>query len=265
MAAISFYDSSSISTLFSSLNSKNSSSSTSSFFGGTSDLLGINYSDYATIKSGSYFKLMKAYYSIDNTDSDSAVNSIVNKTTSTAKDSASKLSSIEDDADKVNAAADELMAKGSKSLFEKKTVTDEDGNTTEQYDTDAIYKAVKKFADSYNELVKDASGANTSNISRAADNLINLTEANEKLLNKIGITVDEDNKLQIDEETFKKADMATVKSLFNTTGSYGYQASAQASMIHYYAESEASKSNTYGSTGNYTYNYSTGEIYDTGI
>lgn len=264
MATISSYDSSSISTLFSSLNSK-SNSSTSSFFGGTTDLLGINYSDYATIKSGSYYKLMKAYYSLDSTDSDSGINNVVNKNTSTSKDSAAKLSAIEDDADKVNAAVDELMVKGSKSLFEKKTVTDEKGNTTEQYDTDAIYKAVKKFADSYNELVEDASNANTSNISRAAESLIRLTEANEKLLNKIGIAVDEDNQLKIDKDAFKKADMSTVKSLFNSTGSYGYQASAQASMIHYYAESEASRSNTYGSTGNYTYNYNTGEIYDTGI
>ena len=264
MATISSYDSSSISTLFSSLNSK-TNNSTSSFFGGTTDLLGINYSDYATIKSGSYFKLMKAYFSIDGADSDSAVNNIANKNTSTAKDSAAKLSSIEDDADKVNTAVDALMVKGSKSLFEMKQVTDDKGTTTEQYDTDSIYKAVKQFADSYNALVDDASNANTSNISRAAENLTNLTKANEKLLSQVGITIDEDNQLQIDEDTFKKADMSKVKSLFNTTGGYGYQASAQATMIHYYAESEASKSNTYGSTGNYTYNYNTGEIYDTGI
>lgn len=263
MATISNYDSSSISTLFSSLNSK--SSSTTAFLGSTTDLLGINYSDYATIKSGSYYKLMKAYYTIDNNDSNSAVNEVMNKNTSTAKDSASKLSNIEEQADKVNAAADELLLKGSKSLFTKKQVTDESGRVTEQYDTDAIYKAVKQFANSYNNLVEEACEANTSNISRAAKTLANLTKANERLLNQVGITIDEDNQLQIDEDVFKKADMSKVKSLFNTTGGYGYQASAQASMLRYYAESEASKSNTYGSTGKYTYNYSTGEIYDTGI
>lgn len=263
MATISNYDSSSISTLFSSLNSRNNH--TTSFFGGTSDLLGINYSDYATIKSGSYYKLMKAYYDIDNTDSNSSVNQLVNKNTSTAKDSAATLSNIEEYADKVNSAADELLVKGSKSLFEKKQATDESGKTTEEYDRNAIYKAVKNFANSYNKLVEEASDANTSNISRAANTLINLTEANEKLLNQVGITIDEDNQLKIDEEAFKKADISKVKSLFNVTGGYGYQASAQASMIHYYAESEASKSNTYGNTGKYTYNHNTGEIYDTGI
>ena len=47
MATISGYDSSSIGVLFSSLNSGRTNTST---MFGTSDLLGINYSDYATIR-----------------------------------------------------------------------------------------------------------------------------------------------------------------------------------------------------------------------
>ena len=42
-----------------------------------------------------------------------------------------------------------------------------------------------------------------------------------------------------------------------------YQVSAKASLADYYAEREASKGNTYGNTGTYTYNYNTGEIYNT--
>ena len=260
MATISSYDSSSISVLFSSLN-KNSTSSTSSLFSGSGDLLGINYSDYATIRNGSYFKLMKAYYSMDG---ESEVSSIAT-TTSTTKESAKKLASIESSAESMKEAADALLEKGSKTLFNKTTVTDESGTTSTQYDTDAIYDAVKKFADSYNNLIDATDESNTSNITNAAKRMVNLTNANEKLLEKVGITVDEDNKLVVDEEKFKKADMDTVKSLFNTTGGYGYQVDAQAAMINYYAESEASKSNTYGSNGSYTYNYSTGELYNTSI
>ncbi len=259
MATISGYDSSSISVLFSSLNK--SSSSSSSLFSSSSDLLGINYSDYATIRNGSYYKLMKAYYTLDGSDSE--VSSIVSNT-STSKDSTKKLASIESNAESLKEAADALLEKGSKNLFEKKTVT-EDGKTSTQYDTDAIYDAVKKFADNYNDLIDATEESNTSNITNAAKRLVNLTKANEKLLEEVGITVDEDNKLVVDEEKFKKADMDTVKSLFNTTGGYGYQVDAQASMINYYAESEASKSNTYGSYGSYTYNYSTGELYNTSI
>ena len=55
--------------------------------------------------------------------------------------------------------------------------------------------------------------------------------------------------------------MNQVKSTFNTSGSYGYQISAQASMIDYYAQNEASKANTYNRNGMFTYNYNTGDIY----
>ena len=60
MRGISSYDSSSISMLFSSLGS-----SSKSINSGT---LGINLSDYASIRSGSYSKLMKSYYKLDSSD-----------------------------------------------------------------------------------------------------------------------------------------------------------------------------------------------------
>ena len=53
MATIGAYDSSSLGILFSGMNSTKQSSTTS-LFGGGSDLLGINYSDYAMIRSGGY-------------------------------------------------------------------------------------------------------------------------------------------------------------------------------------------------------------------
>ena len=58
MRGISSYDSSSISTLFSSMNSSSSGS----------NFLGINLQDYANIKSGAYGKLMKSYYKMQTGD-----------------------------------------------------------------------------------------------------------------------------------------------------------------------------------------------------
>ena len=94
MATISGYDSSSIGVLFSSLNSGRTNTST---MFGTSDLLGINYSDYATIRNGSYTKLMKAYYK--KAASDDSSSSSVSATTSTSKDSSKTLANIECAAD----------------------------------------------------------------------------------------------------------------------------------------------------------------------
>lgn len=245
MATISGYDSSSLSVLFSSLNNSKTGSS-------TTDLLGINYSDYATIRSGSYYKLMKAYYS---TDASEEVSSIAadKTTTSTSKDDTKTIARIESAADDLKASADALLENGTKSLFKEEAVTDE------------LYKTVNKFVEDYNSVVDVAAESNTSNISGAAERMMNMTGYNEKMLEKVGITVDADNHLKIDEKTFKAADIDTVKGLFNERGGYGYQVSAQASMINYYAENEASKSNTYTSAGTYTYNYNSGALYSEGI
>ena len=257
MATISGYDSSSIGVLFSSLNS--GSTKTSAMFG-TSDLLGINYSDYATIKNGSYTKLMKAYYAKE-ASGDSSSSSITS--TSTSKDSSKTLANIESAADDLKKASEALRTNGDKSLFTKKQTTDKDGKVSYEYDTDKIYKAVSDFVDSYNKMLKEGGDSNTNSILRSTKSMVNLTKANSNMLSKVGITIGTDNKLSIDETAFKKADMNTVKSLFHTTGGFGYQTSVQAGMIESYAKSEAEKANTYNKSGMYTYNYTTGEIYNT--
>ena len=69
--------------------------------------------------------------------------------------------------------------------------------------------------------------------------------------------------MKIDKDAFEKADMNKVKTLFQGTGSYAYSIESKSSMVNMYAKNEASKSNTYGASGGYTYNYSTGELYNT--
>ena len=82
-------------------------------------------------------------------------------------------------------------------------------------------------------------------------------------LAEIGIKVDsKTNTLSIDEETFKKADMKAVKSLFQGSGSYGYKVNAKASSIDYQARYEATKANTYNSFGGYSNNYSSGSLWN---
>ena len=251
MATISGYDSSSIGVLFSSLNSGRTNTST---MFGTSDLLGINYSDYATIRNGSYTKLMKAYYK--KAASDDPSSSSVSAATSTSKDSSKTLANIESAADDLKKASETLRTNGDKSLFTKKQTTDKDGKVSYEYDTDKIYKAVSDFVDSYNKMLKEGGDSNTNSILRSTKSMVNLTKANSNMLSMVGITIGTDNKLSID-------DMNTVKSLFHTTGGFGYQTSVQAGMIESYAKSEAEKANTYNKSGLYTYNYTTGEIYNT--
>lgn len=245
MAGISAYDSSSISTLFSSLN-------TSSKNGGT-DLLGINYSDYASIRSGSYGKLMRSYYSMQSDDG-STKTSASKKSTSLSSDSSKVLANVEDAAQTLTDTAKELYTRQNNSVFAK----DAKGN----YDTNQIFDKVSDFVEDYNSLLSAAAKSNTSKIQNSLSSMKNITKMNVDALESVGIKVDSENgTLSINEDTFKSSDMSKVKELFNGTGSYAYGVATQASMIDSYAQSEAAKSNTYGQNGKYTYNYNSGDIF----
>lgn len=224
MAGISGYDSYSLGMLFSSTeNAKNNSSS--------SDLLGISYTDYASLKNGSYRKLVSAYYTKVENESGSS--------SSVTKDSKQTLSSIKEAANDVKTSASALLTKGKDSLFQMKT--DGKGNSYVEYDTDAVYKAVKNFISDYNSLIDVAAESDTTSILRNATSMVKYTAANEKVLSEVGITVGSDNKLSIDENKFQNASKARVQSLFQSTGGYAYQINAKATSIHSYASMEAKK------------------------
>ena len=252
MRGISMYDSSSVSTLFSSLGSSKSTGS---------GLFGINLSEYASIRSGSYGKLMRSYFSMDSTkgtskSDDSTKNTIEDlaTTTSTSKDSTKTLAAIESDAKELTDSAKALYTRSNNKVFTK----DSGGS----YDTDKIYKAVKRFADDYNSMLDTAGKSSTNRISRSVSSMKNETSYNEKPLKEIGITVDEKTgRLSLDETTFKCADTEKIKNLFNGTGSYAYSVATKAAMTESYAKSEAAKSNTYTKNGTYNYNYNSGNIF----
>ncbi|MCI8327969.1 MAG: flagellar filament capping protein FliD [Lachnospiraceae bacterium] len=209
------------------------------FGNGTTSIL----SQWASIRNGSYKKLMTAYYGKQKTssssDDDSKKNDKVTEKTLTA---------TEENAQGLKSAADDLTATGSKSVFKKVTTKDEDGKTIQDYDKNKIYKAVKKFVDNYNKVIGDTNKTINSGVSNNRKSMIAATNANEERLSKMGITIKADNTLEIDEEAFKKADMSQVEEMFNGRNSYGYQVSTRASLIGYYAGREA---DTYNKNGNY--------------
>ena len=235
MRGISMYDSSSVSTLFSSLGSSKSTGS---------GMFGINLSEYASIRSGSYGKLMRSYFSMDSTKS-------------TSKSDDSTKNTIEDLATTTSTSKDTAKALYTRS--NNKVFTKDSGGS---YDTDKIYKAVKSFADDYNSMLDTAGKSSTNRISQSVSSMKNETSYNEKALKEIGITVDaKTGKLSVDETTFKSADTEKIKNLFNGTGSYAYSVATKAAMTESYAKSEAAKSNTYTKNGTYNYNYNSGNIF----
>lgn len=238
----------------------------SSLGSGAAGVAGSNFLvDYASIKNGSYAKLMKAYYSESASDSVKAVakNSTAAKSV-LSKEESQEYAKVQTTSDELKESADALLEKG---LFAQKDITtkNEDGTETSVtgYDTDAIYKAVNSFVTDYNSVVKAAADTDDSTLSRRLANMENATTGYTKALSAVGITVNDDGTLTLDKETFENADMSKVKTLFNGNGSYGYQVSAQASLINYAADNVINKGNTYTTSGSYSAAFSNGNLFST--
>ncbi len=201
---------------------------------------GIDLNSYASIKNGSYGKLMKAYYK--QMDEEEAASS---------GDSSSKLTSIKSNADALKSATEAL---NSSSLWEKKTVTSVDEETgeettTEDYDWDAITSAVNKFVDAYNGVVSSTGESDTKDVLRSASWLVSLTDKNSNLLSSVGIEIGSDNKLSVDESALKSSNVSTLKLLFSGQSSFADEVGTKATSI---SRSAAKTSTTYTKNGTWS-------------
>lgn len=205
-----------------------------------------NLSDYAAIKNGSYGKLLKAYYAKQDAEKASSGGDTVQKSTL-----------MKSGADVLKKSADAL---NNDELWEKKKIKKKDEKTGEEievedYDWEAITKAVKSFVEDYNDVVEQAGDSNSKDVLRNAVWMTGITESNENMLSKIGITVGKGNKLELDEEALKKADISSFKTLFTGHNSFADKVSMKANSI---SNAAARTSGTYKSNG--TYNNALSEL-----
>lgn len=229
----------------------------SSFGMGTSETQNSSFSltDYMSIKNGSYGKLLKAYYKKQD-----AENSVA-ETESEKK----QLSLLKSNADGLKNSVLDLM---DEDLFEKKTIKTKDEKTGEEtekedYDWDAITKAVKGFVEDYNSVIKAAGESDNKGVLRNASWLTQLTEANSKLLESVGITIDSSNHLKVDENTLKEANISTLKVLFQGVNSFADKVVRKASQIGSAAVQGTNASGSaYTSTADYKNLLSSGYLYD---
>ena len=204
----------------------------------------INLADYASIKNGSYKKLMKAYYKQEEEEKASAAGG----------DSKTKLTSIKATADELKSSAEALQKED---LWQKKTFTKTDEQTGEEttyedYDWEAITNAVKKFTDAYNSMVEGAGNSDTKNVLMNTSWMTKMTASNAKLLAKAGIEIGKDNKLSVDEEALKK-NLSTTKFVFKGYNSFADKVATKAGGISdSAARAAADMASAYDKHGAYT-------------
>ncbi|MBQ6461864.1 MAG: hypothetical protein IJJ59_00890 [Pseudobutyrivibrio sp.] len=223
------------------------SSGVSSMFGGLEGSL----SSLSQIKSGSYGKLVKSYYAKYDKEGN-----LKSDSTKKSKAADSNLSEIRNDSSALSKATDKLLAKGKNSIWDQVETTDEEGNTTKDYDKDKIYGAIKDFTEAYNELVDSGQKAESTGILSQVASMVTTSAKTAQTLGKAGITIDSNNHLNVDEDFLKnKANMTYVKDLFNGTGSYAYQVATKSSMANSYASNELAQATgrkSYTNTGDYS-------------
>ena len=194
-------------------------------------------SDYASIKNGSYAKLMKAYYNEGGSKG----------STKASTDKTSKDDTAIKSLNKVQTATDNLK-KTAESITKKDSIE---------------YDDIKAFVDDYNSLISAANKISDNSTINRTTRLVGDTLANNKLLRSVGITINEDSTLSVDKDTFEKANKLTVDSLFKGAGSYGDKISSQASLIKYSADRAVSKAGgTYTAKGNYDTATAAGNLYN---
>ena len=138
-------------------------------------------------------------------------------------------------------------------LWEKKKITKKDEKTGEEtevedYDWEAITKAVKSFVEDYNDVIEKSGESNSKDVLRNAVWLTGITESNKNVLSKMGISIGKGNKMELDEEKLKKSEIGTLKTLFTGHNSFASKISMKASSI---SNAAARASGTYKSNGKY--------------
>lgn len=184
--------------------------------GGVSSLLG----DYASIKNGSYGKMLKSYYA------------------KLEKQEAEE--SGETDQKKAGKVKDSASASAAASLYKSASALGSlNYDDRSEENIDKITDSVSAFIKDYNSLMKSADKSENTTVKKQAESLYSSYYQNYKLFAKVGITMNSDRTLSFDEDSMKKAladtehgNGATVKTLFGGIGSFADKAVNKASQIY---------------------------------
>ncbi len=179
-------------------------------------------SDYASIKNGSYAKLMKTYYGTAQSSSAAA---------SKKSSSGNILDKILDEKKnpKVSKEAQEANANlttGLSSLKSSVAALQKDGTYTDTANgksaADKVVSAMKAFVSDYNNVVSAAKNSTLANKTAYVANMMNSTAANADKLAEIGVSINGNGTLELNEAKLKEAGVSKVQDLFSSDNIMSY-------------------------------------------
>lgn len=115
---------------------------------------------------------------------------------------------------------------------------------------EAVYKAFNKFVNDYNDLIKNTAKSTNSNVVNQANYLKSIVSGNSSAFSKLGVTVNSNKTLTLDEKKFMEADMSGVKNLYNGAYSVAEKMTDKVNSIYRYAtQGDTLNKKTYDNAG----------------
>lgn len=206
--------------------------------------------DYASIKNGSYGKLMKAYYAEAKASSSGTTTAGKKSNSSNVLDKIleeKRNPKVSKEAQKANSE----LTSGLSSLRTSVSTLQNDKIYTDtangQSAADKVVSAVKAYVSNYNDVVTAAKDSTLTNKTAYVANVMSTTAANADKLAEIGISVKSNGTLMVDESKLKATDISKVQEMFSSKDIMSY-GSTVASRLQY-AGAAASTTTTTDSTG----------------
>lgn len=201
---------------------------------GASSVAGSNFlSDYAAIKNGSYGKLMKAYYA-EGQDTAPSAGSGKSSTKNILKklEEEKKNPRVSKDVQAANANLTSGLSSLNKSLSTLQNSTTYTDTENGKSAADKVVSAVKTFVADYNNVVNASKGSTLTGKTAYVANMMSSTAANSGKLSEIGVKVNSNGTLEVDEARLKAADLSKVQELFSADDIMSY-GSRLASRVQY--------------------------------
>jgi hypothetical protein len=128
-------------------------------------------------------------------------------------------------------------------LQDKATYEDTSGGSTGQ---DKAASALKSFVSSYNDAVESSKKSTMTSVSKNLASVMKASSANADKLKEIGVTINNDGTLNLDEKKLKSVDADKIKSVFdgNDAMSYGSKVATSMNRASFYISDTAAATST---------------------
>lgn len=173
-------------------------------------------SDYASIRNGSYGKLLKTYYAkkqdsgTEGTGAKSESSNVLDRILEEKKNP--KVSKDVQEANANLTTGLSNLKTSVSALQSSKTYTDTENG---QSAASKVVSAVKNYVSDYNDVLKAARGSTLTNKTAYVANMMSSTAANADKLSEIGVIVNRDGTLTLSEDKLKATDISKVQELFS--------------------------------------------------